>query len=262
MRSGQVIPTDIKPGEPLHVLSRQQAAMLLTLANAILQGKIVRSSKDGFHISDENAVFELKDGELDGNIDGNDPFEILQPNTGTASFRDIQVNSGKLWAYPSPEALAASGFAGFAVDTDVGNFNTTITLPASAAVYVYIGWTLADGWNVYATDTDDGSWIDFGLTDNKHFIIGLVDALTNAGSQELIVSQFVNAHVTWPISGTFMNTLYDGVLTFSGFYNGSRTYIVYSSVVRGLVADGFPADGTYVYIGGGGVGPSSAWFAL
>lgn len=263
MRSGQKIPMDIAAGEALQVPSRRQLSMLLTLANAILQGKVVRSSKDGFHISDENALFELKD-DSSSSAGAGFPFQILQPHSGTANFRDIQVNAGNLWAYPSPEAIAL-GFVGQHVSSDVDNFNTTITLPASAAIYVFIGWTLAGGWAVYATDTDDGSWQGaFGATDNKHFVIGFIDALTNAGSQTLIVSQYVSADVTWPISGEFTNTLFRTVLTYTPFgYVGGVNYIPHSSVVKGTVGDGFPANGTYLYTNTGtDVGPGNDWIAF
>lgn len=261
MRSGQKIPTGVAPGEALQVLSRTQAAMLITLANAILQGKIVRTTKDGIHIADENVIFELSG---DGSSSGTDnfPFEILQPNTGTADFRNIQVNAGNLWAYPSPEAMAASGFAGSHVSEAVANFNTTLTLPASANIYVYIG-NSGGGWSVVATDTDDTTWLDFGSTDNKHFVIAVIDALTNAASQELIVNQYVNEDATWPIGGLFQNTLYDVPLTYAFNYNGARTYVAYSSVVKGTVAQGFPVDGTYLYTGTtADIGPGGNFIAL
>lgn len=257
MRSGQRIPTVIEPGEALQVLSRTQAAMIITLANAILQGKIVRGTKDGIAIADENVVFELKEGETASSDSENHPFEILQPNAGTANFRDIQVNAGNLFAYPSPEAVAIE-FAGAHISAFVPNFNTTITLPASAAVVVYIDVGGGSGGGVVATDTDDTTWVQFGSNDNNHFVIGFIDALTNAASQQLIVHQYVSADTIWPISGSFQGVEYPSAMVFHGGWTNIVTYVARSSVVYGEIVTGFPADGLYLYTGSStGVGPGN-----
>lgn len=256
----------IKPfdyGENRHLLVPEEANLIVNGLNRIHSMEVVRGNADQVLISDQKITIQLKATEAEAaTSETNFPFEILQPNAGTANFKDIQINAGNLWAYPSPEDMAAALFTGSHISAAIFNFNTTITLPASAAIYVFIQYS-GGGWSVAATDTDDGSWLEFGSTDNKHFVIGFIDAVTNAGSQQLIVSQYVRSDVTWPIGGKFADTLYDAPLMYAASYNGSRTYVKHSSVVKGTIAQGFPADGTYLFTGTGtDIGPGSDFIAL
>lgn len=244
---------------PRHLLDPDEANILIAGHNRVLKLELKPDHVGQIIISHDKITIQLNDNAF-GDGASFHPFEILQPNAGTANFRTIQVNAGNLWAYPSPEVVGQD-FGGSQVSADVDNFNTNLTVPSSTAVYVYIGYTPAGGWAVKADSTDDGSWIEFGSPDNDHFLIGFIDAVTNAGSQQLIVSQYVNEDVTWPVGGSFQNTLYLGPLVYHGNYNGAATYVYFSSVVHGTVPDGFPAAGKYIYISGGGVGPGSAWLA-
>ncbi len=262
MRSGQKIPLSIEPDESLQVPSHRQLKMILQFCNALLSAKVVRSSNNRLTIADENAILEIGTEDGGGGAEGNFPFEILQPNTGTADFLKIQVNEGNLFSIPGNE-VASRDMGVSHISEDVDNFNTTITLPSSGAIFVWIGFTALGGWAVYASDTDDATWRQFGVTDNYHFVIAFIDSVTDAGSQQLIVSQYVNEDYVWPIQGgVFQNVGYYNVVVYEGNYNGAHAYVDGSSVVTGVVADGFPADGTYIYLIGGGVGPGGDWRAF
>lgn len=255
MRSGQRIPMEIEPGEPLQVPSQRQLSMLLTLANALLQGKILRSTRDGFHIADENAVFELKDDFSAANAELV-PFRINLPNQGTASFRDITVNNGYLAFQGTthgnriPSGPLMNGT----------NDPVSLTVDAAALVYVYLFYN-GSNWEITSDSTDDATWVTFGINDNKHIIIGTIDATTNAGDNELILIQTYEGNLYMPLNGTVNGIDYRKVLVLGTAGGGDE--IPFYTMVRGLAINGFPADGLFLYIGNGtGVGPGNNYSVL
>lgn len=96
--------------------------MLITLANAILQGKIVRATKDGIHIADENVIFELSGDAGSSASSGTEAFHpfrayiapLADCNDQSKFGYVIQVRAG-LIEYRDPNYL------GNAID---GPFNT------------------------------------------------------------------------------------------------------------------------------------------
>lgn len=257
IRKGTKIPWDIDPGEKLRVPSHRQLELIVKTCNALLNAKVVKSGQSGLEISDQNMVISLED-QLGGASSGYEPFEIIEPYSGTYDFRKIQVNAGNYYQYGLTETMTRA-FNGAYISSAVTNFNADITLPASAAVYVYLGYS-GGGYGIFATDTDDGSWVKFGNTDNDHIVIGFIDALTNAASKTLLVAQYLLGHQYAAVDGYHSGTILPRAVVFDGYYNNAKTYFANQSTVLGVVADGFPADGTYIYIGGGGgVGPGNNW---
>lgn len=255
LAKGRIIPWDIGPKENLRVPSARQLRMIIAVCNSLLNLRVSRGGRDDFQITDNNAALQIARALESGADSGNEPFEILTPHEGTDDFRTIQVNAGVLTALMWPDATVRDDPGMQLISDVVTNFNDNLTLAASGNNIVRIEWD-AGGWAVVANATNDGSWTNFGFTDNYHFVIGQIDALTNAASKELLVSQYVLGHQLWQVTGEFDNQVYPSVAVWDGDYSGSTAYVAGQSFVVGQVADGFPARGLYVFIdGGGGVGP-------
>lgn len=258
IRKGTKIPWTIDPGEKLRVPSYKQLDLIVKTCNALLNAKVVKSGQAGLEISDHNMIISLEDI-IGAGSNGYEPFEIIQPYSGKTDFRKIQVNAGNYYLYGLTETMTRD-FSGSHITAGVTNFNTNITCPASAAVYVYLGYS-GGGWGIFATATDDGSWVEYGRTDNDHIVIGFIDALTQAGSKKLLVSQYLLGHQYAAIDGYMTNgSIFPRAVVFDGYYNSAKLYFKNQSTVLGVVADGFPADGTYIYVGiGSGIGPNNGW---
>jgi hypothetical protein len=103
MRSGYKIPWAIEPGESLRVPSHKQLRALITLANGILSGKVVRG-EDGIFISDNNVLFSISDavsGSSSSTSENWYPFKVYvfpsdQRSTPDAEndWRKFRVRSG------------------------------------------------------------------------------------------------------------------------------------------------------------------------
>lgn len=256
MRSGTRIPWRINPGDELRVPSRQQLRQLISLANALLNGKVVRG-KNGIFISDENLIFGIEDTSIGAGGSSNFPFEILTPNNGSADWLNIQVNAGSLVQMPWPDAVAGVLTINY-FSENITNFNTDIAAPSGAGyVVVYLDRNTN---TIIATDTDDGSWIVFGETDILHFVVGVIDTTDVAGQTVTVLYQYARSHIIWPTCG---NTFGKGVMVFESVWSNLITYVEGQSTVIGEIADGFPVKGLYIFTNtGADVGPGGDWLKI
>lgn len=245
-----------------HMLVPEVANHVIKAVNALLRMEIKKGgTAPQVLLSDDKLTLVLPDAGADPSTSGSElvPFRINTPNQGTANFKDITVNSGYLsFTHTTPARIPAVPFAGPWINGS--NAPTSITVDAAAIVYVYLYYN-GGTWIITSASTDDATWVRFGYNDNDHIIIGFIDATTNAGDQELIVTQIYEGNLYWPTSGTVNMINTGSVLVLDT--TGSGNEIPNHSMVRGLVIDGFPADGLYLYHGaGGGVGPGGNYSVL
>lgn len=244
-----------------HLLIPEVANHLIRALNSLLRLEIKKGgTAPQVLLSDDKVTIVLPDNGLDQtNSSSSAPFHINTPNQGTANFKDITVNNGYLsFTHTTPAKIDAVPYAGPWLNGS--NDPVSLTVPDDLFVYVYLYFT-GSNWIITCASTDDATWIRFGQNDNSHIIIGRVDSITNAGDQELIVTQLYEGNLYWPTSGNINNVDFKPVLVLDS--PGSGLLTPNHSMVRGLVAGGFPADGLYLYTGSGvDVGPGGNYSVL
>ena len=269
IKSGKRIIDSFKYDEPRHLLIPEEANLLVDGHNRIHRMEIVRGQTDQVIISDHKITIQLRDGAMDeaaSSFHGNEPLRIKQPNRGTANWLTITINEAYWTFYGVPETGAMYAPTATVRTSDDVNGNEvapfSLTISSAGLVYVCLEFVETSPgsftWTYTAYDADPGGWVSYGYNDNKHRIIAYIDSLTNAAAQELIISQLLLGHQTVAASGTVGNVSWGNILADDlGFTRPSQT------TTRGLVVAGFPADGFYLYIGGGGgVGPGNDWILL
>lgn len=230
--------------------------------NAFLNFQAKPGSQFDFQISDHNAVLTIPNTGESSTTTSSGTWTITEPSPGTADWLNIQVAPGYVTLTPLPGwPNAKQGSAAIGPD-QVTNFSADIACPSGeSSVIVYLDLHTTPGSGILKAEaTDDGSWFLFGVTDPEHFVIGIVDT-TNTTDQVITIRQLINCNtlIATDRATNAFNAIIPTIELFDPF--NSLDYSTDQSLVRGTVANGFPSNGLYLFVGAGaGVGPDSAWF--